>query len=168
MNSSDQKVSSVTEALPPHADLPAANGHSPPSKLGRWALVLIALVVGGVVAGLVPRWLQRRGLLVENRELAVPTVEIISAVPGKSTASLTLPAEVKAFVEAPIYARASGFLTKWYVDIGARVEAGQLLADIDAPELDQQLTGARADLVQSEAARALSKITAARWAELLK
>jgi len=168
MNSSDQKVSSVTEALPPHADLPAANGHSPPSKLGRWALVLIALVVVGVVAGLVPRWLQRRGLLVENRELAVPTVEIISAVPGKSTASLTLPAEVKAFVEAPIYARASGFLTKWYVDIGARVEAGQLLADIDAPELDQQLTGARADLVQSEAARALSKITAARWAELLK
>jgi len=71
-------------------------------------------------------------------------------------------------VEAPIYARADGYIKKWYVDIGAQVQAGDLLADIDSPELDQQLNGARAELVQAEAAQALSKITATRWAELLK
>lgn len=170
MNSPNHNASSIAEAPAshPHADLPVPNTHSTPPKLGRWALLLIILLVIGVIVGLVPRLLHRRGLLAETQELSVPTVEVTSAVPGKSTASLTLPAEVKAFVEVPIYARASGFLTKWYVDIGARVEAGQLLADIDAPELDQQLTGARADLVQSEAALALAKITAARWAELLK
>ena len=75
---------------------------------------------------------------------------------------------MRAFTEAPIYARASGYVKHWYVDIGAQVTAGQLLADIDTPELDQQITGARADLAQAEAARALSKITADRWAELLK
>ena len=98
----------------------------------------------------------------------MPTVNVVCAVPGKATASLTLPAEVKAFVEAPIYARASGFLKQWRVDIGARVEAGQPLADIDAPELDQELSGARAGLAQAEAALALSKTTATRWSELLK
>ncbi len=170
MNLSDHKASSVTAApvSPPHVDVPASKDHSSPPKLGRWALLIIIVLVVGVIVGLVPRLMHRHGLLNETRELAIPTVEVTYAVPGKSTASLTLPAEVRAFVEAPIYARASGFLTKWYVDIGTRVESGQLLADIDAPELDQQLSGARADLVQSEAARALSKITAARWAELLK
>jgi membrane fusion protein, multidrug efflux system len=168
MNSSDHKVSSVTAApvSPPHTDAPASKERSNPPKLGRWAFLIIILLVLGVIVGLVPRLMHRHGLLDQTRELAVPTVEVTSAVPGKSTASLTLPAEVRAFVEAPIYARASGFVSKWYVDIGARVDSGQLLADIDAPELDQQLSGARADLVQSEAARALS--TAARWAELLK
>lgn len=170
MNSSERNTSSVTEAAvpPPHAGLSVSHGHASPPNLGRWAWLIILLLIVGVIVGLVPRLLHRKGLLAETRELAIPTVQVTSAVPGKSTASLTLPAEVKAFVEAPIYARASGFVTKWYVDIGARVQAGQLLADIDAPELDQQLTGARADLVQSEAARALAKITAARWAELLK
>jgi RND family efflux transporter MFP subunit len=95
-------------------------------------------------------------------------VNVISPVPGKATAALTLPAEVKAFVEAPIYARANGYVTNWYADIGAQVKAGEQLADIDTPELDQQLSGARADLAQSEAALALAKITADRWAELLK
>jgi RND family efflux transporter MFP subunit len=81
---------------------------------------------------------------------------------------LELPAEVRAFVEAPIYARASGYLKRWLVDIGAEVSAGQLLAEIDTPELNQELARARAELAQAEAALALAKTTAARWKDLLK
>jgi membrane fusion protein (multidrug efflux system) len=75
---------------------------------------------------------------------------------------------VQAFVEAPIYARASGYLKRWLVDIGDRVKAGQLLAEIDTPELNQQLEQARAEVAQAEAALNLAKTTAARWTDLLK
>jgi RND family efflux transporter MFP subunit len=95
-------------------------------------------------------------------------VAVVSPIPGKAAAGLPLPAEVKALVESPIYARASGYLKRWLVDIGAKVEAGQLLAEIDTPELNQELAHARAELAQTEAALALAKITAARWADLLK
>jgi RND family efflux transporter MFP subunit len=81
---------------------------------------------------------------------------------------MLLPAEVRPYVEAPIYARASGYVTQWSVDIGAQVKAGQLLAVIDTPELDQDLEAAKAGLVQAQAALSLSKVTADRWAELLK
>ncbi len=170
MNSFENKVSSVPETPAP----PASDGRSPTDapisqpKLGRWVLLIIVLVVVGLIFGFVPRWLHRKKLGNETLELAVQSVQVLYAVPGKATAALTLPADVRAFVEAPIYARASGFLKRWYVDIGARVEAGQVLADIDTPELDQQLTGARAELAQAEAAASLAKITATRWAELLK
>ena len=75
---------------------------------------------------------------------------------------------MKPFVEAPIYARTSGYLKRFLVDIGARVKEGDLLAEIDTPELNQQLAQARAEQVQAEAALALAKTTAARWADLLK
>ena len=148
-----------------HSSADAQTSHI---KLGRWVLVIIVLLVVGLIFGFVPRWRHRQKLGKETLELAVQSVQVIYAVPGKATAALTLPAEVRAFVEAPIYARASGFLKRWYVDIGARVEAGQILADIDTPELNQQLTGARAELAQAEAGASLAKITATRWAELLK
>jgi RND family efflux transporter MFP subunit len=81
---------------------------------------------------------------------------------------LVLPAEAKPLVEAPIYARTSGYLKRYLVDIGSQVKAGDLLAEIDTPELNQQLAQARAELTQAEAALALARITDARWAELLK
>ncbi len=147
---------------------PAQNTSSPEPGWGRWALLLILLLAGGIVAGLIPRLLHRKALVRENRQLAVLTVNVVSPVPGKASSAMTLPAEVRAVVEAPIYARASGFIKRWKIDIGARVNAGDLLADIDTPELDHELTGARAGLAQAEAARALAKTTAARWADLLK
>ncbi len=79
-----------------------------------------------------------------------------------------MPAEVRPLLEAPIYSRGNGYLKRWLVDIGAHVEAGQLLAEVDTPELDQQLEQARAQLAESEAALALAKTTAERWADLLK
>ena len=93
---------------------------------------------------------------------------MVSPVPGKAAAGLTLPAEVKPLVEAPIYARTSGYLKRYLVDIGAQVKAGDLLAEIDTPELNQELAQARAQLAQADAALALAKTTAARWADLLK
>ena len=107
-------------------------------------------------------------LRAETRELAIQTVSVVSPAPGKTAAGLTLPAEAKALVEAPIYARTSGYLKRYLVDIGAQVKAGDLLAEIDTPELNQELAQARAQLAQADAALALAKTTAARWAELLK
>jgi RND family efflux transporter MFP subunit len=79
-----------------------------------------------------------------------------------------LPAEIAAYVEAPIYARASGYLKRWLVDIGDHVEPGQLLAEIETPELDQQLAQSKAELAEDNAALDLAGITASRWTDLLK
>lgn len=144
-----------------------ASPQSPP-KLGRWVLLLIVLTAIALAAGLLPRYKHERQLREDTQELAVPTVSTVKAVPGESLSGMLLPAEVRPYVEAPIYARASGYVTKWQVDIGAHVKAGQLLAIIDTPELDQELEAAKAGLVQANAALALAKITAERWAELLK
>jgi RND family efflux transporter MFP subunit len=138
------------------------------SKLRNAAILALVLILVATVAGLVPRWRQRTVLRAETRELAVPTVAVVSAEPGKAAAGLTLPAEVKPFLDAPIYARSSGYLTNWFVDIGGQVKEGDLLAEIDAPELRQELVRSKAELVQAEAALSLAKITADRWAELLK
>lgn len=136
--------------------------------LGRITAVAVVLVALAAVAGMLPRWKDRKALEAETRELAVPTVLVTSPVAGKVSAPPSFAAEVKPLLEAPIYARASGYLKRWVVDLGGKVEAGQLLAEIDSPELNQELVRARAELAQSEAALALSRATAARWADLLK
>ncbi len=140
------------------------------TKIKIWPLaLLIAFILAlAFVAGYLPRARQTVALQTETRELATPTVTIIMPARGEASPSLTLPAEVKAFVESPIYARANGYLKRWLVDIGAQVKAGQLLAEIDTPELNQQLAQAKAEQTQAEAALELAKITAARWADLLK
>jgi len=160
MNSSDNQHSTAVTS-------PGKSGPKPP-KLGRIAVVAAVIVLVAALAGLAPRWRQRNLLRAETRELAVPTVLTVTPTSGKAPPGPALPAEVRAFVEAPIYARASGFVKHWLVDLGAKVEAGQLLAEIDTPELTQELARARAQLAQAEAALALAKITAARWSELTK
>jgi membrane fusion protein, multidrug efflux system len=137
-------------------------------RLRHATFVAVVLVVVGVVAGVVPRWLHRTALRAETRELAIRTVSVVSPAPGKAAAGLTLPAEAKALVEAPIYARTTGYLKRYLVDIGAKVKEGDLLAEIDTPELNQELAQARAQATQAEAALALARTTAARWADLLK
>jgi len=139
-----------------------------PVKFALTAAVVAVLIVTGVVAGLLPRFRQHTELSAETRKLSVPNVTVVSPKPGQSASSLPLSAEVKPWVETPIYARANGFLKRRLVDIGAHVQAGQLLAEIDTPELDQELDRGRAQLGQAEAALGLSKLTAERWAGLLK
>ncbi|HTS18664.1 MAG TPA: efflux RND transporter periplasmic adaptor subunit [Verrucomicrobiae bacterium] len=137
-------------------------------KLSRVATVVGVLVVILFFAGFIPRWHQRNVVRAETVELATPSVAIVRPKPSQAAAGLLLPAEVRPWLEAPIYSRANGYLKRWLVDIGAHVEAGQLLAEVDTPELDQQLDQARAQLAESEAALALAKTTAERWADLLK
>jgi RND family efflux transporter MFP subunit len=145
-----------------------ASAPPPPIKLGRILQIVIVLVIIGLAIGLVPRWLARQRLLAETRSETVPTVQVISPAPAKTVAGAPLPADVQAFVEAAIHARASGYLKNWLVDIGDQVTNNQTLAEIDTPELDEQLAQMRAELDQAVAARDLAKITADRWTELLK
>ena len=145
-------------------------GESGPSarsllRAGVWVAVLILAALG---AGLVARWRHRAALAEEAQALAVPTVAVVAPAPGKPPAALLLPAEVKAWTEAPIYARASGYVKRWHTDLGARVEKGQLLAEIETPELDQELLRTRHELAQVEASLALAELTAARYTELVK
>lgn len=138
------------------------------TKLRKAGLLALVLIVVGTVAGLLPRLRHNAILAKETQELAEPTVSVVSPEPGKSAAGMLVPAEVKPYFEAPIYARTSGYLKRWLVDIGAEVKEGDLLAEIDTPELNQELAQAQAQLVEAEAALDLAKTTAARWAELLK
>lgn len=138
------------------------------TKLRRATMLAALLIVVGVVAGLLPRRLHSKALQTATRELAIQTVRVVSPTPGKASIGLALPAEVKPQLDAPIYARASGYVKRYLVDIGALVKEGDLLAEIDTPELNQELAQSRAQLAQAQAALALAKTTAARWAELLK
>src|SRR5512135_2227251 len=148
----------------------------------RW-IFLLALVL--VVATVVSRGINSRikaASIVkqETLELATPAVSVIHPRLGDSKQEIVLPGNLQAFTYAPIYARTSGYLKKWYFDIGAQVKAGQVIAEIDAPELDQQLRQAKANLQQAQAAleQALAnrqqskaneeyaRITADRWKQL--
>jgi RND family efflux transporter MFP subunit len=137
-------------------------------KLVGAAVIVVLLVFAAVIIGLLPRWHQRAALAAETSELAIPSVSVVLPTAGKAAGGLLLSAEVKPWIEAPIYARASGYLKRWLVDLGTRVEAGQLLAEIETPEVDQELERTRQELAQSEAALALAKITTDRYTELLK
>ena len=130
--------------------------------------VIIAAVSVCLFSGIVPRQRNNPGAEAQPLEQTVPTVATVSPKPGQPAASLMLPAEIRPHTEAPIYARASGYLKRRLVDIGDHVKTGQLLAEIDTPELDQELERARAQLAQSEATLGLAKVTAARWTDLLK
>jgi len=99
---------------------------------------------------------------------AVPYVSVIHAVPMSGQSDLILPGALQAFVISPIYARTNGYLSKWYKDIGSKVTKGELLAEIETPEIDQQLAQARADLVTAQANLGLSNTTATRYQDLIK
>jgi len=140
----------------------------PPISLRRVAEIAAILIVVGLVAGFVPRWLAHRRLLAQVRTDSNLVVSVISASPEKSDLGTPLPANVEAFIQASIHARASGYLKDWFVDIGDHVTNGQVLAEIDTPELDEMLAQAKAQLDQAKASLDLAKITADRWNTLLK
>jgi len=127
----------------------------------------IVLVVLGAFT-LFQRRAQYRALAENTEALAIPTVAVTHPTAEVAQEDLVLPGTLQAYVESPIYARTNGYLQKWYHDIGTRVPKGELLADIDTPEVDQQLSQARADLKTSQANANLSKITEGRFLELIK
>src|SRR6202790_483072 len=130
-------------------------------------VIVIVLVVLGA-ATLFQRRTQYQALAKETETRAIPTVAVIHASVESTQEDLVLPGAMQAYVESPIYARTNGYLKKWYHDIGSRVRQGELLADIDTPEVDQQLSQARAELNTAQANANLSKITATRYQELIK
>jgi RND family efflux transporter MFP subunit len=126
------------------------------------ALGLAAVVVNGIWS----RQASEAKLKEWTDVQAVPTVSVINPSTGANKTSLDLPGRLEAYSRAPIYARVGGFLKAYYVDIGAPVKAGQLLAEIEAPDLDQQLLQAKASLASAQAAEQLATVTAGRWQQL--
>lgn len=130
-------------------------------------------VIGGVVvavlvvAGIALRVIEARQIRNWTDTQAIPTVEVIKPVASPSGPILELPSRLEAFSSAPIFARVNGYLKSWNVDIGMHVKSGQLLAEIETPELDQQLLQARADVMTAQANYDLSAITAKRWQALV-
>ncbi|MEA3172715.1 MAG: hypothetical protein QOF42_126 [Gammaproteobacteria bacterium] len=137
------------------------------AKIRRYALILLVVVIALAIWGEVSRVMARASLSKETAEAALPTVVTVNAQSSSLGEELVLPGAVQAYIEAPIYARTSGYLKKWYSDIGTPVTKGQLLAEIESPEIDQQLTQAQADLATARANENLSASTNERWKGLL-
>jgi RND family efflux transporter MFP subunit len=128
------------------------------------ALVVMLLVVFGIAA----RSSSQHTLEKETAVAAVPTVRVIYPAPSTMSSEISLPGNTQAFTDTPIYSRTSGYLKSWYFDIGAHVKKGQLMAQIETPEVDQQLQVAQADLKSAQANLNLANVTAARYTNLLK
>lgn len=149
------------------AELPSGSAHS---RRRRY----LALVIGGgllalaLVAGSIPRWQQRKQSATDTKELAVQTVAVVSPQLVTPKSGLDLPAEVKPWQEASIYSRVNGYLKNWYVDIGTHVKAGQLLADIDVPDLQQQLDQAKHQATLAEKSYEQAKDTNTRYQDLFQ
>ena len=141
--------------------------YQPPKRLKLAGVVAVAIAAVVVVMGVLTRVHATQDGEQSIQAQQVRTVNLVVAKADAAPANLTLPAQLQAFENAPIRARVSGYLKDWKVDIGAPVKKGQLLAEIDTPDLDQQLASAKADLTTAKANEALSQTTAARWKNLL-
>lgn len=151
------------EITPPPQLEPA----SPRTALIAVGLVLLVLLAGGVIT-MLARFHSSRVLAKETEEESIPTVVVTRPLSEKPDEELVLPATLQAYEESPIYARTNGYLLHWYKDIGSRVNKGELLADIDTPEVDQELLQARATRQQVAAQLDLAKINSDRYVNLRK
>jgi RND family efflux transporter MFP subunit len=129
-------------------------------------IAIVAIVI--VVHGAMTRASENSRLRDWTDAQALPTVAVISPTNNVNDSGLELPGRLEAYARAPIYARVSGYLKNYKVDIGAQVKAGQLLAEIETPDLDQQLSQGRADLVTAQANEKLAKLTSDRWQTIVK
>jgi RND family efflux transporter MFP subunit len=127
----------------------------------------VVFLVAAIV-GLVSRFSERRALAKETETLAITTVGVIHPKVEPPQQELALPSTLQAYIESPIYARTNGYLLKWYKDIGSRIQKGERLADIETPEIDQELEQARAARDQSAAQVEIAKTSAKRWENLQK
>ncbi len=135
----------------------------------RWlAALVIALIVAAIlIFGIRSRVKAESNLRTVTAQMAVPSVSVVKPKQTASAQEIILPGNVQPFISSPIYARTDGYLKKWYFDIGAHVKAGQLLAIIQTPEVDQQLAQARSNLATAQANLELAKITRDRYQGLL-
>ena len=148
--------------MPPESRPPVSRG-----KLGIFGAAAVIAALMLVVSGIRAREDSAVKLREWTDKQAVPSVAVIYPDPGSLTATIDLPGRLEAYYRAPIFARVSGYLQSWTADIGARVKAGEVIAEIEAPDLDQQLLQARADLANQQASAKLSEVTLARRRTLI-
>jgi RND family efflux transporter MFP subunit len=174
MASSEEDMTNVPEpdTIEVQTMQPSSDGFRPRPGVGRQTAVLVAVAVLAGLAFLIYSGIHSRvaaesQLMKRTEEAAIPTVAVICPKEGAPTQEIILPGNTQAFSDAPLFARTSGYLKRWYFDIGARVQKGQLLAEIETPEVDQQLQQAQAELDNAQANLSIAKITAARWQDLV-
>jgi RND family efflux transporter MFP subunit len=172
-NFSEDQMEVVSNQRDPAEAPRSENGGGPPSpgsKATRVFMLLLMVVIVAMVViwGISSRREANAQLSQETKDLAIPTVSVIHPKAGAPVQEIVLPGDMQPFADAPIFARTNGYLKKWYADIGANVKAGQLLAEIDSPEVDQQLQSARADLATAQANLNLAEVTATRYKDLRK
>jgi RND family efflux transporter MFP subunit len=153
------------EPRPPEPRPPASKRRR---RRRHWLFIAIAVIVVVVVfiAGALPRIRQSQRVRSDTEQMRIPHVSVGKPQRAAPAQEIVLPGAVQAYTSAPIFARANGYVRKWYFDIGAKVKAGQLLADIEVPEVRQQLQQARGSLATAEANLRLSELTAKRFTAL--
>jgi RND family efflux transporter MFP subunit len=139
-----------------------------PRRFHRILIVGGAVFLIALVAGFVPQWRQRQIATADTNQLAIPTVAVVSPVAKMPGSGLNLPAEVRPWQDASIFSRVNGYLKSWLVDIGAHVKKDQLLAEIDTPDLDQQLAQARSQEELAKRSLEQAKSTNTKWQDLYK
>jgi RND family efflux transporter MFP subunit len=156
------------EAAHPDSYQPSEMGTAP---VGRAKLLIGAVLLVLITAGAVTflnRNTEANALAKETEAVSVPTVAVVQPQAELGNDELVLPGNLQAYEESPIFARTNGYLLRWYKDIGSKIQKGELLAAIDTPEVDQELSQAKASREQIKAALELAKISADRWANLRK
>jgi RND family efflux transporter MFP subunit len=153
----------------PQADEP----EKPPRKMRPGPFRLVILVAAVILVGLAAWGISMRSATTRQtqevaNQAAEVRVDVVTPEQGPASLQLDLPGQTQAYTQAPIYAQTNGYLKKWYFDIGARVKTGDLLAEIETPQVDQQLDQARATLKQAQAALELSRVTYLRDQGLFK
>ncbi len=146
---------------------PPARSRGLPAAVWLTLAVLVVALLAVIAYGVLSRAAAERALAKETHAAAIPTVRVVHPAPSKLSDEIALPGNTQAFTDTPIYARTSGYLKKWYFDIGGRVRKGQLMAQIETPELDQQLQVAQADLKSAQANLNLANTTSERYTALL-
>jgi RND family efflux transporter MFP subunit len=165
-------ITNAPPSAPAEQEAPEAEPLEPlrisPKRLLATSAIAALACIGIAAYGIADRAQSEEHLVQLTADEAVPTVSVVKPIVGQAADQIDLPGRVDAFFQAPIYARVSGYLRMWYKDIGAPVRKGDLLAEIDAPDLDQELAQAKANLGVAQANYQLAQVTARRWQRLLK
>jgi RND family efflux transporter MFP subunit len=152
---------------PPSSSPPSSSPSISDARLRRYAWIALAIALALAVWGIVSRVSARSALSKATAQAAATAVVTVKPTLAPGSEALVLPGSVQAYYEAPIYARTNGYLRAWHTDMGTPVKKGQLLAEIDTPEVDQQLGQAQADLATAQANYQLAESTDVRWQGLL-
>src|ERR1700716_1352046 len=175
MAPSEENVTTTTEpeTIEVPTMQPISGGFRPRHRARRRTSILVAAAALAALALMIYSGIHSRAaaesrLKQRTEEAAIPTVAVVFPQEGAPTQEIVLPGNTQAFSDTPIFARTSGYLKRWYFDIGAHVKRGDLLAEIETPEIDKQLQQTRAELETAQANHHLAETTAARWQFLLQ